>query len=520
MMNSTWQRWAIGFIGIFAFFSVLTVLPRLSARVYLSPDETAVAVSAERFARTGMMRVSDTLLQRFSWMRPRSFVTQGESMVPVGFLGMAFIAGVAFSIGGTWAMDFITPVAVLLSLYPLYRLVRTFRYGARIAVLISWISFPTIILYTNRGLFPNVPVLCAMIWAVYLIREGRGQRAFIFAALLSGLAITIRPVEAPWILVWIVAAYVSQVDTMRCKLSVKWFVSISAAASVFPIVGAYIAWRTYGSPFAVGYWLHDTQALSQTAEVALNTRMSWWPFGFHPRNMLFNIREYIFWYFAPWTTACVMAIALFWRRSREARVFIVSGVLTAIILVCIYGQSIYQDHVGINVISIGNSFLRYILPLTPFVVIAIGGLCDRLYSIRSTRNMQLLVMMSVWTIVSFGTWTALIRDKEGVITDIYELSRYVDIREKAIQLLPQHAVIVSERSDKNFFPQFRAVSPMPSWESLQQIVQSRVVPVYYFGSFVSGKALETWREKQLMLEPVFRSDTQMLYHVLSIENSP
>lgn len=520
MMNETGKRWVIGFIGLVAFCILVTILPRHSKNIYLSPDETAVAVSAERFAYTGTMRVKDTLLEQFSWMRPRSFVTQGEYMVPVGFLGMALIAGMVFSIGGSWAMNLITPLAVLSCIYPLYRLVRTFRYGARIATLVIWASFPTILLYTNRGLFPNIPVLCAMIWAVYLIRDGRRQRAYALAALLVGLALTIRPVEAPWILIWIGAAYSARTSVFPVNFSLRSLAAYGSAFIVFPVCAAYLAWRTYGSPLAIGYWLHDTKTIKDTTEIVLNTQISWWPFGFHPRNMLFNLREYLFGYFAPWTIVSVLAGVAAWRRSRDARICIVAGIATVLSLILIYGQSIYQDHVGVNVVSSGNSFLRYVLPLVPFVAIAIGWLCDRLYSMRPTRSMMLLLTLSVWTFASFGIWTALVRDQEGLVTDIAELTRYADIRAQAVQHLPSDALILSERSDKNFFPQFRVASPMPPWEDIQQIVQSRTAPVYYFGSIVSGKALETWQEKQLMLEPLFRSDTQMLYHVVSPKNIP
>ncbi|MBU1349206.1 hypothetical protein KJ781_04025, partial [Patescibacteria group bacterium] len=59
--------------------------------VFLSPDETAVAVAARFLGEHGTFRIAEPLVSDHSWLHPRSFVSTGDAMVPVGFLGMPFL---------------------------------------------------------------------------------------------------------------------------------------------------------------------------------------------------------------------------------------------------------------------------------------------------------------------------------------------------------------------------------------------------------------------------------------------
>ncbi len=511
-MSQKWLAWALPATLLAAFLALATVLPRHEAAIYLSPDETAVAVSAVQFASTGAMRVHDDLLTQVPWLRPRSFVTQGANIVPVGFLGMSLLAGLLLKVLGGWSLGWLTPLLALSALYPLWHLARGLRNGPRAAVLLVWASFPTIILYANRGLFPNLPVVCLMLWAAWLLNEGRRGRPLVIAALLTGLALALRPTELPWVLVWCITAVALRTKTEHKVMKVRDWPLLVFAFSLFPVVAAYLAWQTYGSPWAIGYWLHDSgAAVPGTVEAAGLTW--WWPFGFHPRNVLFNLRGYLLEYLAPWTAVAALGALLTIRRSRPSRILALAGLCTLGLLVLVYGQSVYQDHVGLNVVSLGNSFLRYILPFVPFIALAVGWTCDQLFVLRPTRLTLAVLFMGVWVLTSFGVWSATARDKEGLVQDVQELERYGDIRRIARQIVPADSAVLSDRSDKIFFPVFRAASPMPSRDRIKDLIATGEAHVYYFGTAVSFTELAVWKGDGFMLAPVFRSDGQVLYDV-------
>lgn len=56
-----------------------------------SPDETAVLITAKQIAVTYSGAVEESLAVQAGWLHPRSWVSQGEAIVPVGFLGWPWV---------------------------------------------------------------------------------------------------------------------------------------------------------------------------------------------------------------------------------------------------------------------------------------------------------------------------------------------------------------------------------------------------------------------------------------------
>ena len=513
-MSGRWAKWVVPALIAAGFLLLAGFLPVLGPKLYLSPDETAIAAAAQAYLKTGMMRLGPA--GPFAWVHPRSVVTQGAYLMPVGFLGMPFVAALVAGLFGVAAMLWITPFAVVSALYPLWRLTSRWRNASRWATLLLWCSFPSVILYADRGLFANLPVICLAIWSVWLVYGARRPRDYIVAALLSGLALTIRPSEVVWFAAWLIAAFLLR-DEKSPKLGPVQICGIAMAGLIFPAIVGYIAFKTYGQPFVIGYLLRDVGSSAASPLVTLPpqtvTVTSVWPFGFHPHNMLFNLQQYLLMFLAPWTALCALAIGLAWP-SKRGRIIVLTGLLTSIVLIMLYGQTVYQDHIGSNIVSLGNSFLRYTLPLAPFVALAGGWACERLYALRPRRAMAVILTMAIWTLASFGIWTATVRDNEGLVADRVELAHYAELRDETVKDIPPDSIVLSDRSDKIFFPQFSAVSPMPTLADAAALRQ--VTPdVYYFGSIIQDNALKQWSAVGLVPDPVFQSQGQALYHLRS-----
>jgi hypothetical protein len=95
------------------------------------------------------------------------------------------------------------------------------------------------------------------------------------------------------------------------------------------------------------------------------------------------------------------------------------------------------------------------LPLAPLAVFGLGYLVSRL--VRMSRFGIAASIVLVIGVAAFGVWTATIRDDEGIIANRTELFRYAAIRAESQGLLDPSVVILSDRSDKIFFPTFPAV---------------------------------------------------------------
>ncbi len=497
--------------------ALFCVIPLSGADVFLSPDETANAVAARSFSMNGSMRIVDDILKDGPWLRPRSFVTQGNAMVPVGFLGLPMIIGSLRRLLGEFALLFVIPLLVLSAGFPLWKFLQSSGRTAQIAGVAMWLGFPTVILYANRGLYPNLPVVCFGLWSAYLVWSRKAWWSTMLAGFAFGLAIAIRPVEVVWLSAWIIGAWFLRKE----KTTLAWKEVANFAVSAFApmCAAAFVAWKTYGSIFAVGYFLRDTAPASIGAQ-GLATPSSpsaaaMWPFGFHPRNMWFNVRSYLFGEWLPWTVIAALCAGVTWRR-REGKIASGVALWTLIVCVCVYGQSIYQDHVGINVVSSGNSFLRYMIPMAAVFALSFGvgvGMIAQRY--EKKRLFPIFIAVAVALFVVGGTKFAFDGDDENLINATQELQRYQSIRASTFARFGFQTIVLSDRSDKIFFPIFRVASPLPSKDQIYQLVEQAHASVTLFTETLDDTAMIPWKNAGIQLRPIIQNQNQSLY-VLSV----
>lgn len=486
------------------------ILPSVGTTVFLSPDETAVAVAARSQVETGSFATTVELVKTVPWLHPRSFVAQNDRIIPVGFLGMPALISLVVRVAGDTGMALFTPCLVLLTVIPLWSLARAWGRAAQLSVAVAWMTFPTVILYANRGLFPNLPVVCLTVWVVWLLVRFQHLAGYAIAGSLFGLAASIRPTEVPWMMLWCTVAFVVATRGQSTRMRLLRFGSFLIPCMIVTGLMAWVGRETYGSWFSAGYQLRDPAAPS--IEVAPTVTppasvLETWPFGFHPRNVWFNVKSYLLWYLAPWAVLSVVALGMLWRDTKRSLVGV--AVATAGFLALLYGQGLYQDHVRVQNVSLANSFLRYMLPLVPLAVFGLGYLVSRL--VRISRVGVAASMTLVIGVVVFGVWTATIRDDEGIMANRTELFRYAAIRAESQELLDPYAVVLSDRSDKIFFPTFVAASPLPSVDRIRTLLTDAHVPVALFIRSVTDEQLDTWRASGVDLAALLTAGNETLY---------
>ena len=537
-------------VGIIVYLCLGSVLPRFESNLFASPDETAVAIFAEQYLESGDMRIGIPFadeLKHLSGLHPRSMVQQGAWMVPVGFLGMPFLIALIERIVPGMSV-FATLILVLSSAYPLWMLIR--RKGGSIWISASatlvYLFSPTVLLYVNRGFFPNLPVIALTLWGLYLLDtilriEKRDWKTILFSILSGiafGFAFAIRPIEVLWILpwmIWVGSDHRFQISNYRLQIcNLKSVICNLLPGFIAGIVILFfagnIAVKTY--PYhdswfkqpVFGYELHDMPAerLAETFtglpspeyQIDLSTYL---PFGFHPRQMLTNIRLYFMQYLALWFwPALVGACLMLWRfRSKMARWGFVVSAWTAGILLLFYGQAAYTDNINGSV-ALGNSFLRYLLPLIPLMGIAIGYLIETIAKDKMIG--KIIGMLAIVLMVCMGIWVGFQKDEEGVLATMRSLDQYRAERTLADYFVKEPSIILSERSDKIFASSDHLViSPLPNAETLEAMISSSI-PMYFFHRI--SKSLDDFPEvmrpylsHEDIAEPLFTYGNEGMYRV-------
>lgn len=509
-------------VGLFVALGMfLLIIPLRVPLVYLSPDETAVAVAAREFGTRASFRLEYQALEAAPWLHPRSWVTHQGAVVPVGFLGLPILAGLVWKIFGELGMLVLTPLLVLAAIFPLWRFLRGLGWYAQVSGVVAWLTFPTVILYANRGLFPNLALVCLMLWSAYLVWDKPGRWSWLASGFLFGLAGAIRPTEILWMAIWIAAAFWAGKAAGDKTLPYRGIALFFFGAAFLPLAAAFMAWRTYGTPFAIGYWLRDPivdaasgQAVSRSAGSAPG-----WPFGFHPRNVWFNLKGYLFGMLAPWALVSLGAAAI-WFRQKRSRLPVFAGAATLVLLSLVYGQAIYQDHVGYNIVSLGNSFLRYLLPVVPFIAASVAVLVGFAAKHLTPLRAKIFALLLAGGLGIFGVWAAVDHDDEGLRQNVEELDRYELVRQSAYAKYGRRAIVVSDRSDKIFFPVMWAVSPMPDDAKLKDLVDNYPEPVLMFDSIFDMDQLGAWYDRGFLLKPVIETKNQRLYEVIPLSKAP
>jgi len=480
--------------------ALFCVLPFAQREVYASPDETANAVVAHEIAAHGRAYLLESFTGAYPWLHPRSWVSVGGHIAPVGFLGWPAVLAAFVLFGGTAILPWVGMLLILSSVWPFFRLLRRFGFAAAWWGTLVAFTTPNIILYANRSLFANGPVLALAVWGFWLLTQlaerHPWKRGWAFGATsLCVLALALRPSEALWIVPWwAIIAY-------RFRPTRREWIEIAGGALVVILPLLWLAHGAYGSWFGVGYAARDPVVASvsqlQAPRTSIPPSSPWWiPYGFHPRNLLWNVGAYLGWLFLPWSLLFVSAFVAYWRRRTVlARVrrrdgFILLSLWTFAVLLLVYGSGLYADRIGPRAATIANSFLRYFLPVGLLCGWGFAYLWRRFGHWRWVRIAGIVFGIGL---AVFGAYRAYFADDEGIWSTRQALTEYRAIRTEAARWFAAEDTIFSDRSDKIFFPAFRAVSPVPSAELVSLLARTGHGRVGLFSRPMSQAQKDEWR---------------------------
>lgn len=511
-------------LGLVLFFCIYSFLSfeTLSGTIirFNSPDETANYFFSKLYATKSQLGFEEkALAESKNFIHPRSMTVVVDTVKPVSFLGMTTFYGLLGKITGPQAILFLTPLIAVLAI-PFYFLLIRSIFSSQVALISSLLLLihPAYWYYASRSMMPNVLFTALCIIGFSLLLTSRPSLVKFVGGLFIGASLMVRFSEVLWVGALLVLLGILCIRRITLR-DVVWG-GLGVLIPILILLG--MNNNVYGNPISFGYQTVDTstaiRSLESSSELLRSMSFSSLgavaqnlvtaaaslgpyilPFGFIPETFLKNFLDYgvhMFWWYA--IPICFGIVWVLWHgisstmRNRRLDNRLIHGLALALVgvwLVIFYGSWLFHDNITKN-ITIGNSYVRYWLPITvlaiPFAAQCFVALAERTRGVFRICVFSLLCGMFVF----YGFKATLWEGPESLFAVAKELSLY---REKALlanQITPENAVIFSERSDKIFFPDRRVAQVFNSFIEIPLVPQILAsYPVYYYG-FWSEKDAE------------------------------
>jgi hypothetical protein len=529
--------WIAGF-ALLAFLGCLVLL-RVGG-IYVSPDETANAFFAKRFSEVGTLVAYEPLnLALDDALHPRSVVSFGGRLLPGSFIGLPVLYGAIATLVGNWSLPLLTPFIAALAVFAWFAVVK--RIFDREIALLSAILLavhPAWWYYSARSLMHNVLFAALLVFAAYFLvaRPSRGKKLYdidlVAAGLFVGLAMFVRPSEALWL------AAAAAVAWIAARRMVSWrqllLVGLSAVLALTPMF--FLNRATYGNPLATGYRLEsgevggvgeEFEGASQTSQTFQTFQTYAFPFGLSLKDTAKNTFAYGFGIFWWLTVLTVIGLPLaFPTRASPApsraarRSFLAFAAMATVYLAFMYGSWTFFDNPDPTSVTIGNSHVRYWLPVfvltTPLSALAVIWLSHRA---GTETARKLAVSLLVVVCLGLSVRVAFFSPEDGLVQAADELAQSREIRDHVLELTEEEAVIVVDRADKIFWPERRVVYPLRddrTYALLPRLVLR--VPLYYYGITLPPQDVEYLNTRKLaelglQIDAVETFDIETLYRI-------
>jgi len=510
MFKSLWvKNWLkdnygmiILFFGAIIFFFLYSFLSFSTPLKFNSPDETANYFFIKLFVEKGELRYFEPLnLISENIIHPRSINVFNGFLVPGGFLGIILIYGSIAKIFNLGIVLYLTPLFSVITVLFFYSLIKRI-FDNKIAFISSILFFlhPTIFYYSSRGLFNNVLFLDLLIIGFYFLLEAvlRWNKRrltpiikIILAGLFIGLALIVRTSEVTWvgaILLFLLFIYYREIKWQQI------FIFVATIILIF-IPVFYYNQILYNHPFYSGYQELKSN-LTVPKSILTNFKKFILPFGFSFSRIWNNIYHYLiqifWWLFIPLVLGLGIEIKRLWAKKREFKkidsktknqlIFLLIFIFISLYLAIYYGSWTTYDNITPGRITIGNSHLRYWLPIyilsLPFIslfLIKIANIFKKRYLGYS------LTLFFCFLIIYFSFYSVLWGGEESLAAVRRNILEYKTKGEIVFRLTEPNSIIITLRQDKIFFPERKIITLLDNPTTLKNLSRLiKEVPIYYY----------------------------------------
>lgn len=498
-------QWQLGLVVIVAFFaySFFGVInsygpwPRFN-----SPDETANWLTT-----TGIVNGDGPAIfeprnkEVLNILRPRSMTVMGDYIVPASWLGLPILYGALGLVLSGYVLPLLTPLFSALCLLASYGLWRRW-FSEKIAIVATflWAFHPVFWYFSARGWFHNVLFIDLLIiswWLLIKAREKSWATDWLVAGLvILCLALSVRLNE----IVWVGPIVLWGWWQVRAEWQKKQLLT-----AVGVLVGVGLLWLL-GQQWVLGETSIGYQVVVPQSSWSERIWRIVLPLGFELRELLKNVGWYGLILFTPYWLLVIYGWQFkkghykWWQDKYVKLAILVSGWLFLS-----YGSLRASDAVGVNDLTIGQSHLRYWLPIWwLWMPLVAEGVIAGVKRYARKNDFVLVVVLLIFFAGGFGV---VYFDKhEGLVA---VGARLIQTRQTLAWVNDNtsvDAIIVGERADKIFFPVRRVISPgdRPYYtypevlDGVQVLLQDTPVFVYQNGMF-DAVARQLWLERGVIV---------------------
>ncbi len=488
------------FIGLFVMVQLALVWNGGVNQVFNSPDANANYHFALRILEGKDFAVALPLDDSFArdYLFTRSTRVTWGSLVPTGFLGLIVLYGLTSKLFFLNVIPYLTILIAGTALYYFYRLNELISNRAGLFALLLLMIHPAWWYYTNDSLLPNVLFVSLLIISVYffaIIIPRPKSLSYVAAFTALTLALYVRTSEA----IWLVPILVAYAIVFRKRINMRWFMASVVSMAVVGVAIAAFHRSIIPSDFPFGY------TLPQSSQGSLISLL--FPFGFHPRLMLFNAWNYLIAFFWPYTLAVLIAAAVslkeFWRERSSFPVW--SFLFASCVLLTFYGSWLIIDSTYTRGVTIGTSYVRYFLPIYVFSIPLIAYAWSSL-AYLPVRRYQAASGILILLFMLFSYRVTMSGSPETILAKQKTLNTYDAVASWVRSELPQDAIIVAERSDKYVWPHRLVITSYESDAGRRALAHylGRGTRLYFVGPTKDERKMaeinETWRPFRFALE--------------------
>ncbi len=491
---------------VIAFFVSTLCLSAYGERVFVSPDENSAFFFAKQFANVGSLSVHESLNTTVGGIiHPRSTAVLGEVILPGSFIGLPILAGLFIIPFGDAGGLLLTPVLALFGILAFRTSIKKVFEDEALADLSALLlmAHPAYLYFSGRVMMHNIAFVDFLIFAVYFAvtrpfgtkslftREFR-RLEFILSGIMVGTALFLRISEALWVLPIAFGLFIYFRNNLGWRNIVSFFFGLGLMLTVIAGVNSWV----YGSPFATGYTLPTVSVTTSSLNPSPVTyRLPL--FGFHPRAILRNVWDYGVTLY-PWMTVlsilgfCLLAFRRF-EKNKAWKALTIISIFTSVILFSLYGSWNFFDNPNAALVTIGNSHVRYWLPVfilsIPFTSYLVVSLWRLVKEFGDAKPLHRLLRASVRALLILAFLAGLVANvrlvfygHDGILASRAAMSSFVSKRTRLLMITEPESVIVVDRADKYLFPYRRVIAPLRderTYSALPELVKD--VPTYYFG---------------------------------------
>lgn len=522
---------------------------------FTSPDETANYYFIKLFAEKNQLRFYEPLNEIADGIvKPRSMGYVNGYTIPGSFLGIILIYGLVAKIFGSWIILYLTPLFSVIGVLFFYLFIKEI-FSEKIAFISSLLLFvlPPYWYYSSRGMFHNILFIDLLIIGLYFLIKALNLEVnikskwlfFCLAGFFIGLSLITRTSEITWV------GLVTIILFIIYHKKVRWYyilIFISMLIVLFSII-FYLNNKLYSSPFSFAYSkesidITSLETISQTIFYKFKKLLL--PFGINLNITGTSTLRYLILIF-PWFSILFIC-GFFWlwksilleklnkifpkikkrlQLNKQQKIYILIFSIITIWLIIYYASGEFYGLSG-DLISgenesiIGSSYLRYWLPIyvfgLPFCVFVIINL--KIFFQAKIIKYSILPII-ILLFIFFSINSVLLDPTQGIIKlKIYNKDN-IKKENEIISFIDNNGVIISNRSDKIFFPKRKVIINPPAKKNKSNKIMTKLinnVPVYYFYNPFdenSQNTLEMFNELGLDLYQIYIFKNQeILYRLI------